>query len=409
MSTPLDPQLVFDRFVVGTGNRLAAAAARRVAESPGSSYNPLVISGAPGLGKTHLLHAIGALARALEPERYVHFEAIDDFVDRLTTSISAGTLDEFREATERMSLVLLDDLQSVAGKVRTQEELLRTWEILLQRGSQVVVTADRPPQEIPALDARLASRLAGGLIVDIGPPGPETRLGILRQLLRERALPIDDEVLSALARLPIENARELQGAFHRIAAAIEIEARPVAASEVAALLGLGDADARVASPDDEFGDFLSDVASSVAAVVETSPWRRRIALAILRWEGEGIRTRRLEAALDADSAPDVDALLSAFSRDVARLREIGRTLRARPEDPALLTDPDRLGEAEALLRQERDSSAPAAPDRGGRAGPAERPARAAAAPASPDPFFGDAEKFAWNWPALDDRIPEEVG
>ena len=125
MSDELDPRMVFDRLVVGTGNRLAAAAARRAAEAPGRSYNPRVIHGAPGLGKTHLLRAVAHRAAQVDPELRVHLEGMESLVDRLTASIAAGTLEEFREAIGQVGLLLIDDLQNAAGKVRTQEELLR--------------------------------------------------------------------------------------------------------------------------------------------------------------------------------------------------------------------------------------------------------------------------------------------
>jgi hypothetical protein len=171
--------------------------------------------------------------------------------------------------------------------------------------------------------------------------------------------------------------------------------------EVEALVGLGRTEA-AARMDSEFGQFLSDISTAVAAVVETAPWRRRIAQAILRWEGEGIRTRRLEAALDADSAPDVDGLLASFARDVARLREVGREMPMPPGDPLLLTDPDRLPEAEDLLAKSRAATRP------------RRAAPAAVAPSgapktAADPWFLDREKLAWSWLALDDRIVEDPG
>jgi hypothetical protein len=398
MPPTLDPQLVFERYIVGSGNRLAAAAARRAAEAPGRSYNPLVVCGPPGLGKTHLLTAIGHLAHAVDPELVVRYEPADAFVDRLTSSISAGTVEQLREASTGVGLWLLDDLQNLGGKARTQEELLRIWEAMIARGAQIVVALDRPLAEVPALDGRLASRLAGGLSVDISAPDSETRLGILRQTIAERGFPLPSEVIDALAALPIDNVRELQGALNRLVAAVDIEERRVGAGDVATLLGL---DLHPApAPQDEFGAFLTDISAAVAAVVETAPWRRRLAEAILRWEGEGVRTRRLEEALDADSAPDVDALLSAFARDVGRLRQIASLLPSPPAEAGLLSDPDRLREAEALLA----ASA---------AGPAERtsaappPAATAGAAARVDPWFLDHAKLVWHWMALDERLLEE--
>lgn len=404
MTPPLDPRFVFDRFVVGPGNRLAAAAARRAAEAPGRNYNPLVIAAAPGLGKTHLLMAVGERARSLEPGLRVHYETIDSFVDRLTTSIAAGTLDEFRAANAQMDLLLLDDLQQVAGKARTQEELLRAWEELIQRGAQVVVSTDRALHEIPALDGRLGSRLAGGLIVEVNPPDAATRSAILREMVRERGFVLRDAVVDAIAALPIESIRELQGALNRVVAAGEIDEREVEAADVPAVLGMKPPDG--GAPTDEFGAFLSDISTAVAAVVEMSPWKRRVAKAILRWEGEGVRTRRLEEALDADSAPDVEGLLSAFARDVSRMREIAAELSGiSGYDAALLRDPDRLEEAERLLLETRAAAL------GGAAAPTPRAEARSQGVDTPTPrvdlWFLDREKLAWNWLALEERIVEE--
>jgi chromosomal replication initiation ATPase DnaA len=396
MSDVLDPRMVFDRLIVGTGNRLAAAAARRAAEAPGRSYNPLVIHGAPGLGKTHLLTAIAHHAAQVDPELRVHIEDVESLVDRLTTSIADGSVDEFRDALGRVGLLVLDDLQQVAGMARTQEELLRALDALVLAGGQVVIASDRPPHEIPALDARLASRLSAGLTVDVTAPDETMRREILRQLVGDSDTPIERGLIEALARLPIDNVRELGGALNRILAAIEIGDAPVEAATVAALLGLEE-DA-VPAPADEFDTFLADISTAVAAVVETAPWRRTLADAILRWGGEGVRTRRLEEALDTDSAPDVEGLLADFGRDVIRLRQIARDLPAPPDDPELLRDPDRLAEAEALLARARR--------------PATRPADSTPPPGPEtpaDPWFLDREKLAWDWVSLEDRASEVFG
>lgn len=400
MITELDPKLVFDRFIIGPANRLAATAARRTAESPGASYNPLVICGPPGLGKTHLLSAIGHLARAVEPELYVHYETVESFVDRLTAAISGDTISEFRAATSRMGLLLLDDLQQAAGKGRTQEELLLTWDAMLERGSQVVVAADRAPQDIAALDPRIAERLSGGLIVDMSAPETETRVAIAKQHLAESRAELPDSVIDVLARLPIENVRELKQAIDRVMEVAKVERRAIQPEEVEELVGTG------VEPEptgeNEFGEFLTDISTAVAAVVETAPWRRRIAQAILRWEGEGIRTRRLENALDTDSAPDVDALLTGFARDVTRLRNLAAEMPIPPGDPLLLLDPDRLEEAEDLLEKTLAAT------RRRSAAPSEAPAPRPAPSASADPWFLDREKLDWDWLALDERIVEEA-
>ena len=391
MAAALDPRLVFDRFVIGAGNLLAATAARRVAESPGRSYNPLVVTGASGVGKTHLLTAVAHLARESDAETAVRLESADEFVDRLTESLAEGTLPEMREASVSTALWLLDDLQSLAGRTRSQEELATLWAEALARGAQLVVSVDRPVAELRGLDPRLAALLGEGLSVDVAPPDAPTRLAILRQLVRERGQSLPNEVLDALAALAILDVRELRAALDRVLVAAETVYGGVEPARVAEIVGAEPAE----SPADvEFAGFLTDVSSALAAVVETAPWRRQLAEAILRWEGEGVRTRRLEAALDAESAPDVDGLLRDFARDVARLRELVRSLPAHALDPALRSDPDRLEELEAL--------AAVAPASAIVTGPAERD------PEEPlDAWFLDRARFAWDWVSLDERVIEE--
>lgn len=402
MTTPLDPTSVFDRFIVGPANRVAAAAALRAAEAPGRSYNPLVISGPAGVGKTHLLMAVGQRARVLDPELLVHYETGESFVDRVTSSLASGRLTDFRAATAGVDVFLLDGLAECAGKGRTQDELLLLVEELVGRGAQLVVAATAAPGDIPGLDPDLVGRLTGGLNVEISPPDPATRRALVSRLIADRSYDVADEVVAALAELPAADVRGLKSAVSRVVAAAELENRTVTVEDVARLAGVGGGSPE--SQEDEFDDFLSDISTAVAAVVETAPWRRRLAAAILRWEGEGIRTRRLEAALDADSAPDVEALLTAFGRDVGRLRHIARELPpAVVTDPLLLRDPDRLAEAERLLQESAALHPPAA---NGTARPP-RQASVALPAEAVDRWFLDPEKLAWDWLALDERMVEE--
>ncbi|MBV9774678.1 MAG: ATP-binding protein [Gemmatimonadetes bacterium] len=401
MTPVLDPRFTFDSFVVGPSNRLAAAAARRAGESPGTSYNPLVVYGNSGLGKTHLLHAVGHLALAVRPELRVSYETVEELVDRITAALSAGALDEFRADAAAVDLLLLDDLQLLAGKGRTQEELLRGWDEMTRGGAQMVLASDRPPQEIEGLDARLVSRLSGGLIVDLTPPEVETRLAIVRRKAQERGAELPRDVADALARLGWESVRELQGGLNQLLAVQDAEGRPVAADEVAALLGMGSGP----GGDDEFGAFLSDISFTVAQMVESAPWRRTLAEAILRWEGEGIRTRRLEEALDADSAPDLDSLLAQFAADVDRLRAAEGVLRALDHDAAsspLLRDPDRVEEAEALAGAARAPGAASGSPAAAEPQPEER------VPEAADRWYFNPEKIAWSVLAMEDRLIEEL-
>lgn len=378
MESLLAPDLTFATFAVGPSNRLAAAAARRVAEAPGRSYNPLLVHGPAGVGKTHLLAAVARLATGIQPELRVHYEALDRFTDRLTAALTAGTLAGFREAFASLDLLLLDGVELLAGRERTRDEVLRLVPELVRRGAQVVLAGAVTPAGLAAL----GPRLAGGLSVEIAPLDEETRLALLR---RPGAPPLEPALDAALARLPFAAAPELLDAARRVAAL----GRPVAPDELPALLGVA------AAGGDEFASFFSDISAAVAAVVETEPWRRRLAETILHWESEGISTRRLHLALEADSAPDVDELLARLHADVERLRQVEAELRARGAplpDASLFSDPDRLPEAEALLSREAPAAAPLA-----------------ALPGTVDAAYLDREKTAWRWVALDERLIEEQG
>ena len=359
----LNPRFTFDTYVVGGANRLAVAAARRVAESPGSSYNPLFVYSASGLGKTHLLSSIGNHASRIHPEVVVTYDSMEHFLERAMRAIEAGERESFRSSFAGTALLLLDDVQFLAGKHRTQEELLRVWDVLTARGGQVVLASDRPPQEIDGIDDRLLSRFSGGLIVDIGAPDLETRVAILRRKAEEHGQKLEPGVEETLARSTFSNVRELQGALNRILAVQELEGRKVDAEEAARILGMPPPEQKAGVS--EFSDFMAEISSAVDDVLSQSAQERQIADAILRWEGEGYRTRRLEGALGEElEAEALEALIRRFEGDVDRLREMANEVRSLdPEAPELarqdlLRDPDRLAEAEALLAQVRERARP---------------------------------------------------
>lgn len=400
-----DPRLTFDNLVVGPGNRLAVAAMRRAAESPGTNYNPLVIEGGPGTGKTHLLSAVGHLTLAVRPDLEVTYETAESYVDRLAGEVASGTY-HFREEHLGLGMLLLDDIEFLAEKGQTQTELLWIWEALVAAGSQVILASGRPLAEVDGLDQRLISRFSGGLILDITAPELETRTAILQRWATERNATLGTGVADAIARLSPGSARELSQRLERLLDIQKQESRQVAAEEVFSLFG---ADPPLPKGEDEFSSFLYDVSSTVAEVVESEPWRQALAREILRWEGEGIRTQRLEQALEGDASPDVDAMIAAFATDVARLRDIERELREfdpRAVGTSLLRDPDRLSDAERLLAAARPR--PRAPS-----------ARRVAAPhasygngapdAGEDRWFFNRETLAWSWIGLDDRLLEELG
>jgi hypothetical protein len=407
MAVPLDPSLTFDSFVAGPGNRLAVSAALRAAEAPGM-YNPLVLFGPNGVGKTHLLHALGNKALAARPRLNVVCEPLAAFAERLDGAVASGRLEAFRRECMRIDLLLLDDAQCLSGRTRTQDDLLPLWGRMGQNGAQVVVTADRPPAAIDRLNLRLEARFARVLAAELQPP-----------------------------------AGSPPATTHP---APESRSEPVV---------------RLTPPtveDDPFGSFLDDITATVAEVVDSVPWRAALGEAMLRWGGAGIRTWRLEQALHREDR-DVPALVRSFEVDAERLQAIASELRVLLPDAAaspVLRDPDRLEEAEALLAGARlqRKPLPSDPDEGPGARPRGRPdagrsTRSAdpaprrllrgSVPSSPDPtaigggpayaaavaergvaagrtepipadtWFFDAEKLDWSWIALPDRLIEELG
>jgi len=344
----LDGRYRFDNFVIGTANRLAASAARAVAEAPGAAYNPLFIYSASGLGKTHLLGAVGHLARQLHPALAIEYLTLDDFVAQLHQAIATGQAESFKRRYAGVGLLLLDDVQFLTGRVETQSELLRVFNVLQGSGRQIVMTCDRTPAEIADVDERLVSRLAGGLIVDVGVPDYETRVAILRAKGQERGVRFAVGVLEELARSPAPNVRELQGSLNRLVAHQALLDAPLGVTDVWHVLG--HVRATESAPPDEFENFLTDLAATVAESVES--WRITLGERIARWSGEGFRTERLEQELLRRDPPDLDALEAAFAADADRLRTLETEairLDARSAGLAIFRDPDRIAEAEDFV------------------------------------------------------------
>ncbi|HUP88486.1 MAG TPA: chromosomal replication initiator protein DnaA [Longimicrobiales bacterium] len=218
VGAPLNERYLFDRYVVGTQNQLAAAACRAVAEAPARMYNPLFIYGGVGLGKTHLMHAIGHSIMARDPSRRVAYISSERFTNDLIASIQEGRMAEFRRRYRDIDLLLIDDVHFLGEKERTQEEFFHTFNALHDAQRQIVMTSDRPPKEIPGLEERLVSRFEWGLVTDIKPPDLETRVAILRKKAEEDQIQMQDEVLEFIARNCRSNVRELEGAIIKLLA-----------------------------------------------------------------------------------------------------------------------------------------------------------------------------------------------
>ncbi len=359
----------FDTYVAGPQGALAVTAARAVAESRHPPYNPLFLVGSPGFGKSHLLSAIEGLAARVDPAR------------RAVRVSGAAFRPEQREEWTGADLLLVDDVDQLprAGQGVAAEVL----EARAEARRATVLTSALSPGEIPHADSRLCRVSASGLVVELDLPGPDRRLGLLRSLPADPAL--DPAVLEALALLPVRNIRELLGAFRRLVAFQAVSRHPLDVSQASVLLGelgaagpvpegppgdlpgthvvSGSAERVRAFPDgveedrdhaDEFGDFLSEVVATVAEQVDR--WRERVGAAILRWEGEGIRTARLEGLLREEFPDDPDTLLAEFERDAEAMVALAREARAldpRGGEGAVFQDPDDLPGARRALDQIR--------------------------------------------------------
>jgi chromosomal replication initiation ATPase DnaA len=389
--TRLNPRYTFGSYIVGSANRLAVTAARAVAESPGSVYNPLFVYAGSGLGKTHLLMAIGHHATEVNPQITAEYVTLDEFIEAFHAAIAAGQGEAYRRRYADVGVLLVDDVQFLTHRREMQTELLRLTNTLLGSGRQIVLSSDRPPNEIEALDERLIQRFAGGLVIDISAPDYETRVAILNRQAHERKAEFDSSVIETVATLPIGSIRELIGALNRLIAYQAVNAAPISSSEARSVLAKSMPVTAPAAPSppviytlqegppeperlakeptshasltsDEFSAFLTEISSAVARQVEA--WRGRVAEAILRWQGDGYHTQRLERLLEGEAPVDPDAALRDYEEDIMRLKELAAE--AQELDSAVaglpvFRDPNRVDEARAEVSRARAGLSPPPP------------------------------------------------
>ena len=366
MTAELNPRFTFDTCVVGPSNRLAVTACRTVSEHPGTAYNPLFIYSQTGLGKTHLLMAVGQMVRELSPTATVEYLTLDEFVEAYHTEVSAGTPGNFRDRFSHADVVLLDDVQFLSHSKEMQTELIRLASEFQDAERQLVLTSDRPPADIENLDDRLLEQLDGGLIVDIGIPEYEMRLAILQRRAEESEVEFSPEVLAVIAEFDVQHVRALLGAFNRLQAFQSVNEQPLTLHQARALM-LGETP--VAEPEaaasergeaaGEFDRFLSDLKVTVTQQVEG--WKTEIQDAITEWSGRGYDTKSLEVLLGQDVPGATDAAVGVFEEKIERLRRLEAEIAEFDPEAArhpIFKSPDRIAGAEQLVREAREKFIP---------------------------------------------------
>jgi chromosomal replication initiator protein len=333
-ATNLNPRYTFANFIVGSANRLGHAASLSVAERPGHAYNPLFLYGGVGLGKTHLMHAIGNQVIARFPRKRVVYATSEKFTNEFITSIQQGKIDEFRSRYRRIDLLLIDDIQFIADKERTQEEFFHTFNAIHEDGKQIVLSSDRPPKAILTLEERLRSRFEWGLIADLTAPDLETRIAILRAKAEEGAVPITSDVVEFIARKVVSNVRELEGALNRIVAFASMGATPISIELAQAVLSnvLYNPKKRQVTPE-RIAKAVSDYYSVPMEALQGQKrdkaivMPRQIAMFLMREETD-VSLLRIGAELGGRDHSTVLHACDKISREVATNDELRREIAA---------------------------------------------------------------------------------
>jgi chromosomal replication initiator protein len=233
----LNKSYSFENFVIGESNRLAHAAAQAVSKNPGTTYNPLFIYGGVGLGKTHLMHAIGNEIKRRDKKKNIVYTTCEKFTNEFISMIRQGKAEQFKNNYRNADALLIDDIQFLAGKSGTQEEFFHTFNELHGKSKQIIMTSDRPPKAVPALEARLVSRFEWGMLADINPPDLETRIAILQNKANEKKANLGEEIINFIAKNIQNNIRELEGALNRIMAYAELNNSQPTLDDVKRVLG----------------------------------------------------------------------------------------------------------------------------------------------------------------------------
>jgi chromosomal replication initiator protein len=335
--TKLNPNYVFDAFIEGSSNRLARAAALAVAQNPGHSYNPLFIYGGPGLGKTHLLHAVGSVA--LSNHINVICTSAEQFTNEFVSALRERSTEVFRNKYRSIGMLLIDDIHFIIGKEQTEESFFHTFNELHNTNRQIVITSDRSPKAMPLLEERLSSRFEWGLIVDLQPPDFETRLAILQSKAKNRGVNLDLEVLDFIARQAQHNIRELEGSLNRVVAYAKLlRAVPNKALAIKALDSI--AGKEPASESITADSILESVAHSFSLTTEDLQSRkrekeitlaRRVAMYLIRQE-TNLSLAQIGQSLGNRDAAAVTTACKRISNDIGspylkrKIRDIQRIL-----------------------------------------------------------------------------------